>query len=261
KVSVSSPLGFSVPLSQVASLEESVGPITINRKDQNRVVTISGSIVGRDMGSVTREVEEAMRGIRMPEGYFFEMGGTFEDMQTSFRELGKAFIVAVILIYMVMAAQFESLSQPFIVMFTLPLAYIGVVFGLLVTGKALSVPAFMGLIILMGIVVNNGIVMIDYINNLRRNGMERSRAVIEGATVRLRPILITSITTMAGMLPMALSTSEGSEMRSPMAVSVAFGLLFAMALTLFVIPCVYSSIDSLSSKIRKKAGRIVIGEE
>ena len=261
KVSVSSPLGFSVPLSQVASLEESVGPITINRKDQNRVVTISGSIVGRDMGSVTREVEEAMRGIRMPEGYFFEMGGTFEDMQTSFRELGKAFIVAVILIYMVMAAQFESLSQPFIVMFTMPLAYIGVVFGLLVTGKALSVPAFMGLIILMGIVVNNGIVMIDYINNLRRNGMERSRAVIEGATVRLRPILITSITTIVGMLPMALSTSEGSEMRSPMAVSVAFGLLFAMALTLFVIPCIYSSIDSLSSKIRTKAGRIVIGEE
>jgi HAE1 family hydrophobic/amphiphilic exporter-1 len=261
KVSVSSPLGFSVPLSQVASLEESVGPITINRKDQNRVVTISGSTVGRDLGSVTRDVDQAMRSIRMPEGYFFEMGGTFEDMQTSFRELGKAFIVAIILIYMVMAAQFESLSQPFIVMFTLPLAYIGVVFGLLVTGKTLSVPAFMGLIILMGIVVNNGIVMIDYINHLRKNGMERSRAVIQGATVRLRPILITSITTIAGMLPMALSTSEGSEMRSPMAVSVAFGLLFAMALTLFVIPCAYSIIDSLSLKIRTKAGRIVIGEE
>jgi len=261
RIPVTSPFGFSVPLSQVASLEESVGPITINRKDQNRVVTISGSTLGRDLGSIMRDVEQVMQELSMPEDYFYELGGTFEDMQTSFQELGKAFIVAIILIYMVMAAQFESLSQPFIVMFTLPLAYIGVVFGLMATGKTLSVPAFMGLIILMGIVVNNGIVMIDYINRLRKAGMERSQAVIQGATVRLRPILITSITTIVGMLPMALSTSEGAEMRSPMAVAVAFGLLFAMALTLLVIPCVYSLVDSLSLKVRTKAGRIVIGEE
>ena len=208
-----------------------------------------------------RYVEQIIQKLSMPEDYFYELGGTFEDMQTSFQELGKAFIVAIILIYMVMAAQFESLSQPFIVMFTLPLAYIGVVFGLMATGKALSVPAFMGLIILMGIVVNNGIVMIDYINRLRKAGMERSQAVIQGATVRLRPILITSLTTIAGMLPMAFSTSQGAEMRSPMAVAVAFGLLFAMALTLFVIPCAYSLVDSLSLKIRTKAGRIVVGEE
>jgi len=261
RIPVTSPFGFSVPLSQVASLEESVGPITINRKDQNRVVTISGSTLERDLGSIMRDVEQVMQELSMPEDYFYELGGTFEDMQTSFQELGKAFIVAIILIYMVMAAQFESLSQPFIVMFTMPLAYIGVVFGLMATGKALSVPAFMGLIILMGIVVNNGIVMIDYINRLRKAGMERSRAVIQGATVRLRPILITSLTTIVGMLPMAFSTSQGAEMRSPMAVAVAFGLLFAMALTLFVIPCVYSLVDSLSLKIRTKASRIVIGEE
>jgi HAE1 family hydrophobic/amphiphilic exporter-1 len=260
-VTVSSPLGFSVPLSQLALLEESEGPVTINRKNQNRVVSITGSTVGRDLGSITRDIDRIMQTIDMPQGYFYEMSGTFEDMQTSFRELSKALIVAVILIYMIMAAQFESLSQPFIVMFTLPLAYIGVVFGLMATGKTLSVPAFMGLIILMGIVVNNGIVMIDYINTLRKTGMERYQAIIHGAGVRLRPILITSITTIVGMLPMAFSTSEGAEMRSPMAVSVSFGLLFAMVLTLFVIPCVYSLVDSLSQKIRAGASRIVIGED
>ncbi|MFY9398655.1 MAG: efflux RND transporter permease subunit [Desulfomonilia bacterium] len=260
-VMVSSPLGFSVPLSQLALLEESVGPVTINRKNQNRVVSITGSTMGRDLGSITRDIERIMRTIDMPQGYFYEMSGTYEDMQTSFRELTKALIIAIILIYMIMAAQFESLSQPFIVMFTLPLAYIGVVFGLMATGKTLSVPAFMGLIILMGIVVNNGIVMIDYINALRRGGMERYQAIIKGATVRLRPILITSVTTIVGMLPMAFSSSEGAEMRSPMAVAVAFGLLFSMVLTLFVIPCVYSIVDSLSQKIRTRASRLVLGEE
>jgi HAE1 family hydrophobic/amphiphilic exporter-1 len=260
-VTIQSPLGFSLPLSQVTSLEESVGPITINRKNQNRVVSVTGTNFDRDLGSVMKDIQKIMNTINLPEGYFFDIGGTFEDMQTSFTELSKAFIVAIILIYMVMAAQFESLSQPFIVMFTLPLAYVGMVAGLGLTGRSLSVPSFMGLIILMGIVVNNGIVMIDYINHLRTQGKEKAEAIIEGASVRLRPILITSATTISAMLPMAFSTSEGSEMRSPMAISVASGLMFAMVLTLFVVPSAYSMIESLSSKIREKLGRLVIGKE
>ncbi len=260
-VTLQSPLGFSIPLWQVTSLEKSVGPITINRKNQNRVVTITGSTFGRDLGSISADIQEIMKSTSMPEGYFSDLSGSFEDMQTSFHELGKAFIVAILLIYMVMAAQFESLTQPLIVMFTLPLAYVGMVGGLAITGKTISVPSFMGLIILMGIVVNNGIVMIDYINRLRSSGMEKTAAIIQGAGIRLRPILITSITTITAMLPMALSTSEGAEMRSPMAVSVSFGLLFAMVLTLFVVPSAYSLLDALSSRIRKKAGMIVIGPE
>lgn len=260
-VAIASPMGFSLPLSQVATLEEGLGPLTINRKNQNRVVAITGTNFGRDLGSVTHDIQQILQSMTMPRGYFYDIGGTYEDMQTSFTELGKAFIVAIILIYMIMAAQFESLSQPFIVMFTLPLAYVGMVAGLALTGRNLSVPAFMGLIILMGIVVNNGIVMIDYINHLRAKGEEKTRAIISGATVRLRPILITSLTTITAMLPMAFSTTEGSELRSPLAISIAFGLLFAMVFTLFVVPSAYSIIDSVSERIRKKAGMIVIGDE
>ena len=261
QINISSPLGFTLPLSQVTSLAKDYGPITINRKNQARVVSITGIDFGRDLGSIVKDIQGIMRATPMPEGYYYDIGGAYEDMQTSFKQLSLAFLVAIILIYMVMAAQFESLSQPFIVMFTLPLAYIGVVAGLALTGKTLSVPAFMGLIILMGIVVNNGIVMIDYINQLRSGGRQRRAAVIEGAVVRLRPILITSLTTIAGMLPMAFASGEGSEMRSPMAVAVAFGLLFAMILTLFVVPSAYSIVDEIALRLRTRVGRIIIGEE
>ncbi|MEA2102016.1 MAG: efflux RND transporter permease subunit, partial [Thermodesulfobacteriota bacterium] len=260
-IKIQSPLGFALPLSQVASFTKAYGPITITRKDQDRVVTITGTDFGRNLGDIVKDVENAISSITLKDGYFYDIGGGYEDMQSSFTELSKALIVAIILIYMVMAAQFESFSQPFIVMFTLPLAYIGVIIGLGVTGKTLSVPAFMGLIILMGIVVNNGIVMIDYINQLRQKGMKKTKAIITGAGVRLRPILITSITTIAGMLPMAFSTAEGSEMRTPMAVAVSSGLLFGMLLTLFVVPAVYSVVDTISKKARSRINKIVIGEE
>ena len=223
------------------------------------MVSITGTNFNRDLGSIVKEIQSAVDTMDLPERYSYEVGGTFEDMQTSFTELTKAFIVAVILIYMIMAAQFESLTQPFIVMFTMPLAYVGVVLGLMITGKSLSVPAFMGLIILMGIVVNNGIVMIDYINRLRQEGKKKIDAIIEGATIRLRPILITSVTTICGVLPMAFSGGDGSAMRSPLAVAVAFGLMVAMFLTLFVVPSAYFIIDTISSKMRRTADEIVMG--
>jgi len=260
-LTLQSPMGFTVPLIQIAEIEKDFGPISINRRNQTRVVTITGAYYNRDLGSILRDINSTLEKVEMPEGYFAEVGGAFEDMQSSFQELTKAFLIAVILIYMVMAAQFESFSQPFVVMFTLPLAYIGVVIGLTVMGKTMSVPAFMGLIILMGIVVNNGIVMIDYINRLRWGGMEKADAIVKAAGVRLRPILITSITTICGMLPMALSTGEGSEMRSPMAVAVASGLLFAMVFTLFVVPAAYSIVDAIASRVARKALAVVVGEE
>jgi hydrophobic/amphiphilic exporter-1 (mainly G- bacteria), HAE1 family len=162
---------------------------------------------------------------------------------------------------MIMAAQFEPLSQPFVVMFTMPLAYIGVMLGLVVTGKNLSVPALMGLVILMGIVVKNGIVMIDYINQLRERGVEKNQAIIQGASIRLRPILMTSMTAIVGMLPMAFSTREGSEMSAPMATAVAFGLLVSTLLTLFVLPSIYSIVEDLTPRIKRWINTFLFGEE
>jgi len=260
-VAIQSPAGFTLPLSQVTKLEKRYGPITINRKNQERVVSIGATNFGRDLGSISKEIKQTMSTIKMPDGYFYHIGGSYEDMQKSFAELALAFLVSIALIYMIMAAQFESLSQPFVIMFTVPLAYIGVILGLVVTGKTLSVPAIMGLVILIGIVVKNGIVMIDYINQLRERGVEKTQAIIQGASIRLRPIVMTSLTTIVGMLPMAFSTREGSEMSAPMATAVAFGLLVSTLLTLFVLPLIYSIVEDLTPRIKRRINTFLFGEE
>ncbi len=248
-ITVVTPAGERLPLYQVAQIVPEKGPVKIFREDQERKVTVTANTFERDIGSVVADIKEIESGITIPEGYFIEYGGTYKDMKSAFSSLFWALVVSVVLIYMVMAAQFESLRHPLVIMFTVPLSFIGVVFGLLLFQKTLSVPAFMGVIILAGVVVNNGIVMIDYINRLRKKGMNSFEAVVEGASVRLRPILITSFTTVFGMLPMALSQTQGSELRSPMAIAVAAGLIFSTLLTLFVIPVVYSVFD----RIRKTA--------
>jgi len=239
-IKIATPAGNLVPLYHVADFVKEMGPVKITREDQERNVTVTANTFERDIGSIVEDMKSIESEMDIPEGYFIEYGGTYEDMHEAFVSLVQALAIAIILIYMIMAAQFESLLHPFVIMFTVPLSFIGVVFGLIVFHKTLSVPAFMGMIILSGVVVNNGIVMIDYINHLRRKGMNPLEAIVEGATIRLRPVLITTFTTVAGMLPMALSQTQGSELRSPMAVAVAGGLLFATFLTLFVIPVVYS---------------------
>ncbi len=239
-IKIATPAGNLVPLYHVADFVKKMGPVKITREDQERDVTVTANTFERDIGSIVENIKSMESGMDIPEGYFIEYGGTYEDMHEAFVSLAQALAIAIILIYMIMAAQFESLLHPFVIMFTVPLSFIGAVFGLIVFHKTLSVPAFMGMIILSGVVVNNGIVMIDYINHLRRKGVKPLEAIVEGATIRLRPVLITTFTTVAGMLPMALSQTQGSELRSPMAVAVAGGLLFSTFLTLFVIPVVYS---------------------
>ena len=252
-LTITTPLGTRVPLHQVARISIGEGPISITRERQSRKLTISANIYGRTVGDIVEEIKLRLKPFEdnLPSGYSVDYGGSYRDMMESFQDLLFALIVAVLLVYMVMAGQFESLAHPLVVMFTVPLGLIGVVIGLLIFGMSLSVPAFMGFIILSGIVVNNAIVMIDYINQLRREGMERFQAIVEGASVRLRPILITSLTTILGILPMGLSQTEGSEMRNPLGVTIAFGLFFAMGLTLFIIPVVYTIIDSLAGKIQQ----------
>jgi len=245
-INISSPLGPQIPLYQVAEIGYGKGPVEITREDQERKVTVKGNYFGRDLGSIIKDIKEKVAKIRLPEGYIVKFGGRYQDMQEAFSSLSWSLLIAIMLVYMIMAAQFESLLTPFVIMFTVPLAFIGVVFGLYGFGKTLSVPAIMGVLILTGIVVNNAIVMIDYINRLKKRGIEFEAAIVEGASVRLRPILVTAITTILGMLPMALSHTEGAELRSPMAVAVASGLLFSTFLTLFIIPIVYSIVKRVS---------------
>ncbi len=254
-IPIVTPLGQVVYLGQIATVTKGEGPIQIGHENQSRVVRVTGNIAGRDLGSVIKDIKARLGGLekQFPAGYFMELGGSYDQMREAFKILALAFALASLLVYMVMASGFESFLHPFIVMFTIPLGIIGVILGLFVAGRPLNLPVWIGVILLAGIAVNNGIVMIDYMNQLRRQGVEGKKAVIDGAVTRLRAVLLTALTTILGMLPMAISTSEGSEFRAPMAISVLGGLMATTFLTLFVIPIIYSLFERISFK-KAKAG-------
>jgi HAE1 family hydrophobic/amphiphilic exporter-1 len=257
-IPIVTPQNKVVYLGQIASIDKGEGPMQIGRENQSRVVKVTANIAGRDLGSVIRDIQARLAGFekQLPPGYFIEFGGSYDDMQEAFKILAAAFALASLLVYMVMASQFESFRHPFIIMFTIPLGVIGVVLGLMIAGRTISLPALIGVILLAGIAVNNGIVMIDYINQLRRRGVEGRQAVIDGAVTRLRAVLLTALTTVLGMLPMAISTSEGAEFRAPMAISVMGGLTATTFLTLFVIPIIYSLFEKISFKKVKAGARV-----
>ncbi len=232
-----------IPLEAVADIRVSEGPSEIRRVDQQRAALISANISGIDLGTAARSIEAALRRLDYPSGFSYLLGGQNREMETSLRSLVFALGLAVFLVYIVMAAQFESLVHPLVIMFTVPLALIGVVAALYVGGVALSVVVFIGLIMLAGIVVNNAIVLVDYINKLRRGGLEKSEAIVHAGRVRLRPIFMTTATTVLALLPMALGLGEGAEIRTPMALTVIVGLATSTVLTLIVIPTVYSLLD------------------
>ncbi len=244
KIPILTPLNQVIHLEQVARIVPGEGPIRILRENQARVVNVTANISGRDLGSVVSDIKKRLSGLEesLPQGYFMEFGGEYEEMQEAFLIMAGAFLLASLLVYMIMASQFESFLHPFIIMFTIPLALIGVVAALLITGKPMNLPVLIGFVMLGGIAVNNGIVMVDYINQLRKKGMATMDAILDGSAVRLRPVLITALTTILGMMPMALSTSEGAAMRAPMAITVMGGLVATTLLTLFIIPLVYSLI-------------------
>ena len=246
-------LNKTVYLDQIASIEQGSGPMQISRENQSRRVSITGNIIGRDLGSVVRDIKKRLGGLEneLPQGYFIEYGGAYEQMIEAFKVLFAAMALATLLVYMVMASQFESLLHPFIIMFTIPLGLIGVVIGLMVTGRPVNLPVMVGFILLEGIAVNNGIVMIDYVNQLVRGGMAKREAILLGCSTRLRPVLLTALTTILGMLPMAMSTSSGAEFRAPMAVTVLGGLTATTFLTLFVIPIIYSLFEKVRFKEKK----------
>jgi HAE1 family hydrophobic/amphiphilic exporter-1 len=232
--------GRPILLATVADVEVARGLNQISRISQQRVAVVTANISGRDLGSVSEDIRSVLASTTVPPQLNVELGGQNDELLQSYRNLRLALLLAIFLVYLVMASQFESFIHPFIIMFTVPMGAIGVLFTLLLFGKALSVVVFIGAIMLAGIVVNNGIVLIDYINQLRRKGKDTYEAIVEGAKVRLRPILMTTMTTVLGLLPMALATGEGAEIRSPMALTVIGGLLGATILTLLVIPSLYA---------------------
>ncbi|PIV82164.1 multidrug ABC transporter [bacterium CG17_big_fil_post_rev_8_21_14_2_50_64_8] len=238
------PDGRPIRLLSVASVTEARGPAEIHRLQQQRAAVVTANLEGRGLGGVMNDVAAALAADPAPQGLTTELGGQNEEMQVSFRSLLFAIGLAVFLVYLVMAATFESFLHPFLVMFTIPLALVGVVGGLLITGTTISVIVLIGVIMLVGIVVNNAIVLIDTINRLRRAGMEKKEAVIRAGHIRLRPILMTTLTTILGLMPMALSWGEGAELRSPLAITVAAGLAFSTLLTLVVIPAAYLAVPS-----------------
>ncbi len=232
-----------VTLDAVADVRIALGPAEIRRDAQERVAIVSANLAYGDLGTAAAEAQRVIDDIPMPPGIVASVSGQNEEMQESFRSMQFALALAVFLVYLVMASQFESLIHPFVILFTIPLALVGAVLGLFITGTTVNVVAFIGVIMLAGIVVNNAIVLVDLINQLQAQGTERMRAIREAARARLRPILMTTLTTALGLLPMALGFGEGAEVRAPMAIAVIGGLLTSTLLTLVVIPVVYSLLD------------------
>ncbi|MCY3592216.1 MAG: efflux RND transporter permease subunit [Acidobacteria bacterium] len=232
-----------LPLSAVAEVIETEGPAEIRRSDGGRVALIEANIVGRDLGSVSDDIQAILDSTRFPVGFDYSVGGQRQEMERSFDSLRLAILLAVFMVYLVMASQFESLLHPFVILFAVPFSIIGAIGILFLTRTPVSIVVLIGGILLAGIVVNNAIILIDYTNRLRRAGKAKVEALREACLVRLRPILMTTSTTVLGLLPMALGLGEGAELRTPMALTVVGGLLTSTLLTLIVIPALYLLLD------------------
>jgi len=248
ELQIQTPGGDWMSLKNLARVDRYTGPSNILRVNQERMVEVEGDLGGIDLRTATELANEAISGINFPDGYRYELGGSAEEQQESFFFLMIAFLIAGILTYMVMASQFESLVEPFIIIVTIPLALTGVLLILWMTSTPISVTAMVGLVLLTGIVVNNGIVMIDYIKILQARGQNRHDAIVNGAVRRLRPILMTAFTTILAMVPLALQLGAGAETWSPMARAVIGGLTMSTVLMLFAVPCMYNMINSLVEK-------------
>jgi HAE1 family hydrophobic/amphiphilic exporter-1 len=243
--------GTSVPLSELASIQKENAAQTISRLDQNTYITISASLEGLDSGTASTLIAQAINDhYVMPNGYEWSFGGNQRNMAEAFSGLGVALVLSLFLVYAIMAAEFESLYYPFIIMFSIPVALSGGLFGLRLLNTSLSITAYLGLIMLAGIVVNNAIVLIDYINILRRErGMDIAEAVQKAGPVRLRAILMSSGTTVVGLIPMMLGLAEGSETMQPLAIVIVFGLTLSTLVTLLLIPALYMSLDSVLGRL------------
>jgi len=254
-ITINTSSGTVVPVSQIAKVEPGTGPAQIRRQDQNRVATVQASVFGASVGDVSAKVKEKIDAIQPPDGYQVTMGGQQTSQNESFKSLYLILILSVVLVYMVMASQFESLYGPFIIMFSLPPTFIGAILGLVLTGRTINMNSIIGMIMLIGIVVNNAIVLIDYTNQLRSRGLSLFDALMEAGKVRLRPILMTTATTVLAMLPLVIGFGEGAETQASMATVVAFGLTLSTLVTLVLVPVVYTLLDGWKNLISRRFKR------
>ncbi|MBM4125311.1 MAG: efflux RND transporter permease subunit, partial [Nitrospira sp.] len=235
--------GEPVLLKNLASVRFNAGPVQIERKYFQRIVHITANPVGRDLGAIADDLEKGFADLQLPTGFSVRLAGQIQQQRETFEGLIFAGILALVLVYMVMAAQFKSLVDPFIIMFAVPMGLPGVIWTLFLTNTTLSTTSFMGAIMMLGIVVSNGVLLVDYTNVLRRRGMALREAVVLGARTRLRPILMTSLATVFGLLPMALGLGTGGETNAPLARAVIGGLSVSTVLTLFLIPTLYLMLE------------------
>ena len=237
---ITSPTGKQIRLTNVADIIEKSGPIKIERKNQERIIRVTANLSGRDLGSTVKEARKMLSKIRIPKDFFVDFGGEREEQEEAFGLLTIALLLGMILVYMVMASQFESFRDPFIILFSIPFGMIGAVLVHIIFRQTFTLVSFIGLIMIVGIVVNNAIVLISYINILRARGLKVREAITKGGRARLRPVLMTTLTTVFGLMPLAFSKGEGSEEWFTLGLTVIGGLLVSTLITLIFIPTLYS---------------------
>lgn len=238
-LTIRNPMGKMIKLKEIGSVEEYWGPPAIQHKRKERIVTVSAKPNNTSLGELAKDINAVIKDVKMPQDVMIAVGGAYQEQQESFMDLALLMLISLILVFIVMASQFESFTMPLVIMFSIPFAFTGVIFALLITGTTLSVVAALGAVLLIGIVVKNGIVLVDFTNLMRDRGMKLYEAIIASGKSRLRPVLMTALTTILGMLPLALSTGEGSEIWSPMGITVIGGLVFSTIVTMVLIPVMY----------------------
>jgi HAE1 family hydrophobic/amphiphilic exporter-1 len=257
EITLMTPIGKKIKLKEIAEIKEYWGPPDIARKRRERMVSIAVTPVHTSLGELAKEIQAEIDKVETPQGVVVNIAGDFEEQQKTFADMGLLGLLIIMMVYIVMASQFESFSKPAIIMAAIPFAITGVLLALLITGTSLDIISALGVILLIGIVVKNGIILIDYINLMRDRGHPLYEAIALSGQSRLRPVLMTSATAILGMLPMALSASEGSEMWVPMGIVVIGGLLVSTVVTLIVVPVLYgvfsrSGDRNKQAEVRKK---------
>jgi HAE1 family hydrophobic/amphiphilic exporter-1 len=239
-IPIANAYGQKIPLRELGTVTEFWNPPNIERSLRQRVVTVSSVPSGVSLGDLASRINSVVKQTPLPEDVSITVGGTYEDMQDSFKDLGLLLLLSLVLVYLVMASQFESFVMPFVIMFSIPFAFTGVFLALFITGTSMSLIAGLGAVLLIGIVVKNGIVLVDYINLMRDRGIALYEAVALSCRNRLRPVLMTALTTILAMVPLSLSTGEGSESWRPMGIALVGGLIFSTAVTMVLIPVIYA---------------------
>lgn len=259
EIPISTPLGAIIPLKDVADVVPGTSPDVVERADQASAVSVTSQLVGRDLGAVVKDCDEAIRRLGLPEEIDVSYEGDNKWMDEAMADLSKALVLAIFLVYVILAAQFESLWQPLAILFSIPLAFIGVLWALAATGHTLNVASMIGVIMLAGIVVNNAIVLVDRVNQNRSGGMDRFEAIREAGKTRLRPIFMTTSTTVLGLIPLALGIGAGAELEAPIAVTVIGGLTLSTLLTLFVVPLMYTLMEDALTSAQRFVSRVMSG--